>query len=97
MPKYSTQYPKQWEAFQRCGSAKLISIEEKFDLNRPIIFYLAIASSLFGNSCRFIRDSGLNIPQSRLVIENPMGKKELTAIQINNEIMGVITQPFTIL
>ena len=31
MPKYSTQYPKQWEAFQRCGSAKLISIEEKFD------------------------------------------------------------------
>lgn len=31
MPKYSTQYPKQWEAFQRCGAAKLISIEEKFD------------------------------------------------------------------
>ena len=29
MPKYSTQYPKQWEAFQRCGAAKLISIEEK--------------------------------------------------------------------
>ena len=31
MPKYSTQYPKQWEAFQRCGAAKLIRIEEKFD------------------------------------------------------------------
>ena len=31
MPKYSTVYPKQWEAFQRCGAAKLISIEEKFD------------------------------------------------------------------
>ena len=29
MPKYSTVYPKQWEAFQRCGAAKLISIEEK--------------------------------------------------------------------
>ena len=36
MPKYSTVYPKEWEAFQRCGAAKLISIEEKFDPEKAV-------------------------------------------------------------
>ena len=67
-------------------------IKEKFDENRPIIFYLAIASSLFGNSCKFIRDSGLNVPQSRLVIEKPIGKNKKTAIEINNEISSVFKE-----
>ena len=62
------------------------------DRNRPIIFYLAIASSLFGNSCKFIRDSGLNVPQSRLVIEKPIGKNKKTAIAINNEISSVFKE-----
>ena len=67
-------------------------IKEKFDENRPIIFYLAIASSLFGNSCKFIRDSGLNVPQSRLVIEKPIGKNKETAIEINNEISSIFKE-----
>ena len=67
-------------------------IKEKFDENRPIIFYLAIASSLFGNSCKFIRDSGLNVPQSRLVIEKPIGKNKDTAIEINNEISSIFKE-----
>ena len=45
MPKYSTQYPKQWEAFQRCGAAKLISIEEKFDPEKAEkLFYTHLIS-----------------------------------------------------
>ena len=67
-------------------------LKEKFDPSRPIIFYLAIASSLFGNSCRFIRDSGLNVPQSRLVIEKPIGKNKSTAIKINNEISSIFKE-----
>ena len=30
-------------------------LQTELNENRPIIFYLAIASSLFGNSCKFIR------------------------------------------
>ena len=75
------------------GHLDLVKIlKEKFDENRPIIFYLAIASSLFGDSCRFIRDSGLNVPQSRLVIEKPIGKDKLTAIEINNKIAEVFKE-----
>ena len=45
MQKYSTQYPQQWEAFQRCGVAKLISIEEKFDPEKAEkLFYTHLIS-----------------------------------------------------
>ena len=27
----SQKFPKEWEAFQRCGASKFISIEEQFD------------------------------------------------------------------
>ena len=75
------------------GHLNLVNvIKENFDKNRPIIFYLAIASSLFGNSCKFIRDSGLNVPQSRLVIEKPIGKNKDTAIEINNEIASIFKE-----
>ena len=29
--KNSQKFPKEWEAFQRCGSSQFISVEEKFD------------------------------------------------------------------
>ena len=75
------------------GHLELLEIlKANFDEKRPIIFYLAIASSLFGNSCKFIRDSGLNVPQSRLVIEKPIGKNKKTAIEINNEISSVFKE-----
>ena len=75
------------------GHLELLKIlKEKFDPKRPIIFYLAIASNLFGNSCNFIRDSGLNVPQSRIVIEKPIGKDKITAIEINNQISEVFKE-----
>ena len=75
------------------GNLELLEIlKSNFDEKRPIIFYLAIASSLFGNSCKFIRDSGLNVPQSRLVIEKPIGKNKETAIEINNEISSIFKE-----
>ena len=75
------------------GHLELLEIlKANFDEKRPIIFYLAIASSLFGNSCKFIRDSGLNVPQSRLVIEKPIGKNKETAIEINNEISSIFKE-----
>ena len=70
----------------------LEKLKEKFDPNRPIIFYLAIASNLFGNSCKFLRDSGLNVPQSRIVIEKPIGKDKVSAEEINNQISEVFSE-----
>ena len=29
--KNSLKFPQEWDAFQRCGSSKFISIEEEFD------------------------------------------------------------------
>ena len=75
------------------GHINLLSIlKEKFDETRPIIFYLAISSTLFGKSCKFIRDTGLNVPQSRLVIEKPIGKDKLSAISINKEISSIFDE-----
>jgi glucose-6-phosphate 1-dehydrogenase len=75
------------------GHINLLSIiKEKFDEIRPIIFYLAISSTLFGKSCKFIRDTGLNVPQSRLVIEKPIGKDKLSAISINKEISSIFDE-----
>jgi glucose-6-phosphate 1-dehydrogenase len=53
---------------------------------------LAISSTLFGKSCKFIRDTGLNVPQSRLVIEKPIGKDKLSAISINKEISSIFDE-----
>ena len=75
------------------GHINLLSIlKEKFDETRPIIFYLAISSTLFAKSCKFIRDTGLNVPQSRLVIEKPIGKDKLSAILINKEISSIFDE-----
>ena len=75
------------------GHINLLSmLKEKFDETRPIIFYLAISSTLFGKSCKFIRDTGLNVPQSRLVIEKPIGKDKLSAISINKEISSIFDE-----
>ena len=43
------------------------------EASRPIIFYLSIASSLFKAACLRIDESGLTLPQSRLVVEKPLG------------------------
>ena len=75
------------------GHLDLVSILKlKVDPGRPIIFYLAIASNLFGECCRFIRDSGFNISQSRIVIEKPIGRDKVTANEINKQITDVFKE-----
>jgi glucose-6-phosphate 1-dehydrogenase len=75
------------------GDFELINIlKQKLNKNRPIVFYLAISSNLFGDSCKFIRDSGLNVYQSRLVIEKPIGKDKSSALKINDQISSVFKE-----
>ena len=61
-------------------------ITKKLAINRPIIFYLALSSELFGRSCELIKKQGLNLPQSRIVIEKPLGKDRSSAKKINDKI-----------
>tara|TARA_B110000881_G_scaffold88267_1_gene77370 strand:+ start:216 stop:1670 length:1455 start_codon:yes stop_codon:yes gene_type:complete len=61
-------------------------LKDRNDIDRPCIFYLAISSSLFGNTCNLIKNAGLNFPQSRLVVEKPIGHNKLSAIEINNKL-----------
>lgn len=68
------------------GSSELSSIlTNKIGTTRPFIFYLAISSSLFGKACNLINKEGLNLPQSRLVVEKPIGHNKSSAIEINNQ------------
>ena len=59
---------------------------------RPIIFYLSIASSLFSAACQRIREAGLVLPQSRLVVEKPLGHNRASSMEINNELLSVFRE-----
>ena len=62
------------------------------EANRPIIFYLSIASSLFKAACQRIDESGLALPQSRLVVEKPLGHDHASAEEINDELLKVFKE-----
>ena len=63
-----------------------ILLKKRINIKRPLIFYLAISSSLFGHACRLIEKAKLNLPQSRLVVEKPIGHNKLSAIEINSQL-----------
>ena len=42
-------------------------IPERKENLLPIIFYLSIASTLFSDSCKFLRSCSLNVPKRRVV------------------------------
>ena len=59
---------------------------------RPIIFYLSIASSLFSAASKRIAEAGLALPQSRLVVEKPLGHDQASAEEINDELLLVFRE-----
>ena len=81
-----------WEKFIQLVSIQIVDIasgegaEEmaKFLLQeasetRPLIYYLAVAPALFGPSCQLLQKAGLALPQSRVVVEKPLGHDYLSA------------------
>ena len=72
---------------QNSMDALASSLLEKADQGRPIIFYLSVASSLFSMACQRIAESGLVLPQSRLVVEKPLGHDYASAQAINDELL----------
>ena len=72
------------------GLAKtLLQLESE---DRPIIFYLSIAPSLFSAACQRIHEAGLVMPQSRLVVEKPLGYNRASSRKINDELLSVFKE-----
>ena len=94
MPKYSTVYPKQWEAFQRCGAAKLISIEEKFDPDKAekefyshLISRQKIDESLFkSNQSYKSKNNNTVTPYVRDLLEEDNTTTEDKMVQLDQEV-----------
>lgn len=75
------------------GADKMTSLVlDRADENRPVIYYLAVAPSLFGPSCQLLKSCGLVLPQSRLVVEKPLGHDRSSSEQINAEIGAIFDE-----
>ncbi len=67
-------------------------IERRLSPDRPLIFYLAIAPSLFGVTCQNLARHNLTPPQARLVVEKPLGHDGASARAINAELRSAFDE-----
>lgn len=75
------------------GGAEMAAyLQTEFSPDRPCIFYLAVAPSLFGASCQLLQKLGLVAAQSRLVVEKPLGSDQPSANAINEELLAVFDE-----
>jgi glucose-6-phosphate 1-dehydrogenase len=100
---YATE--ERWQAFLKIiqvvimdvangdGVGSLVTqIREKASIDRPTIFYLAIAPSLFGSAVQMLRNAGLASPQARLVVEKPLGNDSASSRTINEKLTAVFNE-----
>ena len=94
-----------WEEFIKLISIQIVDIasgdgaaalaeflSDKADAHRPLIYYLAVAPALFGPSCQLLKEAGLALPQSRVVVEKPLGNDYASAEKISQEIRSVFNE-----
>ena len=75
------------------GASELATfIEKKASAERPTIFYLAIAPSLFGDATRLLKAAGLVSPLARLVVEKPLGHDGASSREINAELAEIFDE-----
>ncbi len=67
-------------------------VQQQASPDRPCIFYLAVAPDLFGPSCQLLKAAGLVLPQSRLVVEKPLGHDYASAEAIGAELQSVFDE-----
>ena len=60
--------------------------------SRTRVFYLATSPSLYGDICRNLSEHGLVTPQSRVVLEKPIGTDLGSAERINDEVGRVFEE-----
>ena len=73
------------------GVDSLVTQIERPVLTAPIIYYMAIASSLFGPTA-MLKTVGLVTPQARLVVKKPLGNSGASSRTINDELTAVFDE-----
>jgi glucose-6-phosphate 1-dehydrogenase len=68
-------------------AAKLVDAE-----TRVRVFYLATAPSLFAGICAHLQTAGLVTPDSRVVLEKPLGRDTASARQINDDVGAIFAE-----
>lgn len=64
----------------------LASLVGQSDQDRPLVHFLAIPPGIFTVTCDLLARYGLNGPNSRVVLEKPLGHDEATAHAINEDV-----------
>lgn len=59
---------------------------------RPRVFYLATAPSLFVPICRHLAAAGLATPESRIVLEKPLGRDLASSREINDAVGAIFRE-----
>ncbi|HYD97211.1 MAG TPA: glucose-6-phosphate dehydrogenase [Noviherbaspirillum sp.] len=97
-----TPDPAVWDAF--CGRIDYVSVDAAdagsyqalAQALRPSgvtrVFYLATPPSLFAKICHNLSECGLATPESRVVLEKPLGRDLASAKQINAEVGRVFSE-----
>jgi glucose-6-phosphate 1-dehydrogenase len=65
------------------------------DSQRTRAFYLSIAPNYFARACEMLQTSGLATPDSRIVIEKPIGKDHASAVSIMDAVGKVFSEKQT--
>ncbi len=75
------------------GAASLAEqISRRKSKDRPTIYYLAIAPSLFGSAVKILKAAGLATEQARLIVEKPLGNNGESSRKINGELATVFAE-----
>jgi glucose-6-phosphate 1-dehydrogenase len=61
--------------------------------DRIRVFYLAVGPDLFGPICERLGRHGMVTPQSRVVVEKPVGKDGASAESLNDEVGRIFPEP----
>ncbi len=68
------------------------ALERLLDPARVRVFYLATSPDLYGPICRNLGQAGLVTPESRVVLEKPIGRDLASACRINDEVGAVFSE-----
>ncbi|ALM53544.1 glucose-6-phosphate dehydrogenase [Halomonas huangheensis] len=71
------------------GYAGVREWRETADHERPLVVYLAVGASLYGDICRYLQESGSLDEESRVVVEKPIGY-DLESSKVINDAIGEV-------
>jgi len=75
------------------GSLKALTALLSDQPDRVRVFYMATSPELYGPTCLSLQDAGLVTPQSRVVLEKPIGHDLQSARDINDVVGCVFSEP----